>query len=227
MRQYIISNYKHDPTELVQALGSNCWTVYQQSDMAELTELAAKFPGQVVKSKHTGHNITDYLLYIINNYHQLPAELGVIKGNIFPRHLPKEVFLKRIGRKGFIPLYSEDSTWKAKKASLFRFRSFICQQAAPGFYLEKANDWYIFSRVKGKYFPSITNLYQRITGRAVSPEYLMFVPGACMIIEREKILRWPIDLYKELYHCTSYSFFPVEAYHLERLMLYLFLFEQD
>jgi hypothetical protein len=61
----------------------------------------------------------------------------------------------------------------------------------------------------------------------VLPEYLMFVPGACMIVEREKILRWPIELYQELYHCTSYSFFPVEAFHLERLMLYLFLFEQD
>lgn len=175
-------------------------------------------------TKHTGHNISDYLGYIIENYDNLPDEVAFIKGNIFPRHMEKNVFLSRIKENGFVPLYSDENTYKAQFGKRKRiFNQFIAQQIAPGIYLEIANNWYINSRKKGKYFPTLETLYFEITGRLL-PEYITMIPGACMIVPKENIIRREKGFYEKLYRSVTYDFFPVEAYHVERCMMYIFYY---
>jgi len=55
------------------------------------------------------------------------------------------------------------------------------------------------------------------------------VPGANMVIEKKKILRWKKSFFEHLYEICSYQNppnpLPVEAWHIERLMLYIFYFD--
>lgn len=224
-RIYIISNYNYDPTEVIESLDAD-YILYQQGDDSKVPDKFKKLPNYKI-AKHTGHNISDYLEYIISNYDNLPEEVGFIKGNIFPRHMQKDIFESRIKERGFVPLYSDENTYKPQFGKRKRIiKEFVAQQIAPGIYLEIANDWYISSRQRGKHYPTLDSLFYKITNRKL-PEYISFAPGACMIVEKEKILRFNLDLYKELYEAVTYNFFPVEAYHLERCMFYLFSYLRD
>lgn len=100
---------------------------------------------------------------------------------------------------------------------------YIAQQVAPGHYLEIANNWYVKHRNKGRYYPKLNDLFLELFERK-APKYVMFAPGACMIVPKENITRWPLTLYQHLYEIVTYELFPVEAFHLERVMLYLFQF---
>jgi hypothetical protein len=50
------------------------------------------------------------------------------------------------------------------------------------------------------------------------PHSLNFSPGACYIVERERILRHPVSLYVALRKILSYGLFPSEAWMVERMM---------
>lgn len=224
-RIYIVSNYNYDPTEVIESLNDD-YILCQQGDDSKVPN-AFKNQLNFKMTKHTGHNLSDYLQYIIENYDNLPDEVGFIKGNIFPRHIEKDLFLSRIKQSGFVPLYSDLATYKpqyGKRKRIFNF--FVAQQIAPGIYLEITNDWYISSRQKGKYYPTLQALFSKITNR-ILPQYIPFVPGACMIVQRKNILRYDVEFYKELYESVTYDFFPVEAYHAERCMLYLFYYLKE
>lgn len=223
-RLYIISNYDYDPSDVIESLDDQ-YILCQQGDDSKVPDKYKKSTNYV-PSIHTGHNISDYLQYIIDNYDNLPDEVGFIKGNIFPRHIEKEVFISRIKEKGFVPLYSDEKTYKRQYGRKHRvFKELVAQQIAPGFYLEIANDWYIGTRPTGKYYPTLSSLYTEITNREL-PMYLTIIPGACMVVTKEKILRWKKDFYVDLYEAVTYDFFPVEAFHVERCMPYIFNYLQ-
>lgn len=181
----------------------------------------------ITYSKRSGHNISDYLYFIIKNYPYFPKEVGLIKSNIFPRHIDLITFKKRIKNEAFVPLYFEKETFNVKKSF---FRNFIFQQIAPGICLEITNNWYIKNRAVGKYYPKLEDLYKAIVRNGVFPKYIPMVPGANMIIKSSKILDKTKSFYEDLYNSFTYqnppSPMPVEAWHLERMMLYLFYFEK-
>jgi hypothetical protein len=219
-RLWIVSNYNQDPSAVISSLTAP-YIIYNQGDRSYIP---AQFQqtGSVISSRHTGHNISDYLEFIVNNYNNLPDSLGFAKGNLFPRHITKEAFLARQPLDGFVPLYYEAATFKPKFHRLLRFR-FGSQQIAPGYYLEFTNNWYAKYRKPGKYYPRLHDLFDHFFRRE-PPRYTPFVPGACMIVPTYNIQRWPLDTYKQLYEAVSYDFFPVEAFHVERSMLYFFDF---
>lgn len=193
------------------------FVLFQQGDT---TKVPHKLRGdELCQSVHTGHNLSDYLQFIIENYQSLPEEIGFIKGNVFPRHIEESVFIERIQMKGFIPLYSDSKTYRERRSRL----RFAAQQIAPGYYLEVANDWYVSKRPRGSYFPTLRSMFERLMSQPL-PKYILFVPGACMVVPKDNILRRSVRVYKELYEAVSYDFFPVEAWHLERCLLYLFCF---
>lgn len=217
---WIISNYNQDPSVVISRLTAP-YLICNQGDLSYIPERLQQ-EGSFVLSRHTGHNISDYLEFIINNYNNLPDSLGFAKGNLFPRHITEEAFLARQLLQGFVPLYSEAITFRPKFHRLLRFR-FGSQQIAPGYYIEFTNNWYARHRAPGKYFPKLHDLFGHFFKRE-PPRYIPFVPGACMVVPAYKILRWPLDTYKYLYEAVAYDFFPVEAFHVERSMLYFFDF---
>jgi hypothetical protein len=217
-RVYVISNYDYDPSDVISSLNGN-YILYQQGDDTKVPKKIKKLDNFRI-SPHTGHNISDYLSYIIDNYDNLPKEIGFIKGSIYPRHITKELFESRINETGFIPLYSDENTYKTNIQGRI-CKKLIAQQISPGLYMEIANDWYVSSSEKGRYYPTLESLFYKITGRDL-PMYITMVPGACMVVERNKVLKWDKIFYEELYKSITYRYFPVEAYHMERCMCYIF-----
>jgi hypothetical protein len=215
---WVISNYQQDPSAVVEALCGE----YQISNQGEPDFISPEVihGGRLVDTLHSGHNLSDYLQYIIENYDRLPGRIGFVKGNLFPRHISKEIFLERKKCSGFVSLYGDEKTFSPQ----YKFHIplfYIGQQVAPGSYLEIANNWYAKQRNPGHYYPKLNDLFQAIFKRS-APKYVLFTPGACMIVPKENIIRWPLELYRHLYEVVTYKFFPVEAFHLERIMLYLF-----
>lgn len=216
---WVISNYNYNPEDVVNVIKSQSYCVYDQSDKGYLTTLDEKNISYR-RTAHTGHNISDYLLYIIENYNDLPERVGFIKGNIFPRHIEKEVFESRIKQNGFVPLYSDCKTYAPKYHRVLKWK-LISQQTSPGLYMEITNNWYKKTRKRGKRYALLSDFFKKFFGN-YPPRYITFVPGACMIVMRDRIRSNSLDMYKELYEVVTYDFFPVEAFHAERSMLYLF-----
>ena len=214
---HLISNYNYDPQTLIDLLEGD-YVIFDQSNQFYLSQnlVNSRF---YFKAKHTGHNLSDYFYYIINNFNKLPERIAFLKGNIVGRHIDKDDFIKRLQLPGCVSLYSDKKTYHPK-IQLFRF---IAQQIAPGVFLEINNNWYCKTRSKGKYHPTFNDLFQKLFSYT-PPKYIPFIPGACFIATRDKILQWDIEIYKHLYHITTYEFFPVEAYHVERMIMYLFFF---
>lgn len=216
-RFWIVSNHNADPSEVLAVL-TDPYQVFQQGCDSLLP---ADIPSEkILYTKHSGHNLSDYLGFIINNYRQLPDEVGMIKGNIFPRHIEKHLFEKKItlGGPQFFFSQRRQDFGKIKKKWGILPTGF---EVVSGQWLEHNDNWYCRKRPKGKYFRTFDDLHWRVFGRRSSP-YILFCPGACMLVPSANIRQWPIDLYLELYDAVTYSHFPVEAFHLERLMLAMF-----
>lgn len=215
----LISNYNVNPEQLIKLIKGE-YVLFDQSDLHTL-------PNKFINSKnfrkttHSGHNLSDYFKYIIESYHELPDRIAFLKGNMIGRHISEEDFIKRIKLSGSVSLYSNQKTFIPKH----QFLRFIAQQIAPGVYLEKNNNWYCKTRSKGKFYPTYNDLFQKLFSYS-PPKYIPFISGACFITTREKILQWNLEIYKHLYHVTTYDFFPVEAYHVERMIMYLFFFNK-
>ena len=79
---FVISNYQHDPTHLLDYCDQ--YIIYEQTNINEIIYDYKKL--NVIHSKHSGHNISDYFQYFIDNYENLPETIALIKGNVFPRH---------------------------------------------------------------------------------------------------------------------------------------------
>ena len=222
-RLWIVSNYNQDPSSVIARLDAP----YLICNQGDLVHVPKKYRNDSCfkQGKHSGHNISDYLEYIINNYCNLPDSLGLAKGNIFPRHISENTFIKRQALSGFVPLYSDTTTYRRQNHRVLPFQ-LVTQQVAPGYLLEISNNWYIKHRKLGKHFPRLNDLFIHFFKRD-PPRYIPFVPGGCMIVPASNIQRWPIETYQKLHEAVTYEFFPVEAFHVERSMLYFFSFPQE
>jgi hypothetical protein len=217
-RLWIVSTYNQDPSSVINRLDGR-YIICNQGDPS-FVPVIHREGACFIQSPHTGHNISDYLSYIVDNYENLPDVLGFIKGNVFPRHISEDVFVARSCLEGFVPIYSDDSAYVPHMHRFIPFK-LLAQQVAPGYYLEIANDWYVKHRKVGRYFPRLRDLFIEFFKRE-PPNYITFVPGACMQVPSSNIRRWPLDVYQRLHEAVTYDFFPVEAFHLERSMLYFF-----
>lgn len=103
---WVISNYRQDPSAVIEALCGE----YQISNQSKSDCIPPEFinDGRLVDTLHSGHNLSDYLQYIIENYDRLPCRIGFVKGNLFPRHISKEIFLERKKCSGFVSLYGDE-----------------------------------------------------------------------------------------------------------------------
>lgn len=217
-RHWIVSTYNQDPTEVLGTLDAS-YEIFNQGN-PDCVPYALRGSHQFRQTPHSGHNLSDYLQFIIENYGNFPREIGFAKGNIFPRHISRDSFLQRCQAHGFVPLFSCCRTYSPSYHRLLKWR-FIAQQITPGLYLEINNNWYCRTRQKGRFYRNFDDLFRRLFDRP-SPNYNIFVPGGCMIVPAENILRWPRDLFEHLHEITTYTYFPVEAFHLERALFYLF-----
>ena len=207
---FIISNFNTDPERYLKYCKD--YHIYDQSTDVELKENLQKKYKKISFVKNTGHNISDYFRFFIDNYDNLPEYMMLAKGNMIGRHISQEFFEKVYGNKYYTLLY--DDRKNEDKCG-------IAYQLYDGAFLEINNSWYASSKVH-RCFSSFNELLVFLFKDPIIPEWVLFSPGACYIVSREQVRKYPAAFYKNLMELVSYTYFPSEAYYVERMLHIIF-----
>ena len=134
------------------------------------------------------------------------------KGNMIGRHLTQEFFDQVYDNKYYTFLHNDRG---------YADQCGVAYQLYDGAFLEFNNSWYALTKTH-KYFTNFNDLLAFIFIHPIIPEWLLFSPGACYIISREQVKKYPKVFYENLKELVSYTYFPSEAYQVERMMHIIF-----
>ncbi|MBX4197918.1 DUF3431 domain-containing protein [Candidatus Parcubacteria bacterium] len=202
----VVSHYNNDIRWIPDL--TDTYVIYDQSEKSEYPKTIDI--SKVIRSKHTGHNISDYLTFIIDNYDALPETTIFGKGNMFPRHVRREYFERVMNNEYFTSLEDikmHNPQWP---------KGFF---SADGGFCEINNSLYL--KAPGhplKYFDSYNDFLEFCFRHPILPRYTRFAPGAMYIVPKAHILKFPKVFYENLRVIVSYVFFPGEAYIVERAL---------
>jgi hypothetical protein len=208
---FVISNYNVDPENLFRY--ANDYIVYDQSDDPLVIEKnKAKKDSRIFSYPNTGHNHIVFFKYLVDNYDNLPERVAFLKGNVIGRHVTQEFWDKNYDNSFYTFL------WQDPK---FIDKPGIAYSLGSGQLIEKNNNWFV-TKSTHRYFTGVNQLISFFYESSFFPEYNLFAPGGCYIVERERILRNPKTFYLGLIKIMDYAFFPSEVWMVERLMHYFF-----
>jgi hypothetical protein len=145
----------------------------------------------------------------------LPKRIAFLKGNIIGRHVTQEFWDQNYDNKFYTFLWSEPT---------FQDKPGIAFSLGAGQFIEKNNSWFA-SKSNHRYFTNVNQMISFFYDCEKWPEFNLFAPGGCYIVERERILRNPKSFYVGLNKIMGYSFFPSEVWIVERLMHFFFTTE--
>lgn len=207
---FIISNYNTDPEEYLKYCED--YHIYDQSPDIQIREKLRSKYSKISFVENTGHNISDYFRFFIDNYQSLPDFMMLAKGNMIGRHVSQGFFDKVYKNKYYTLLYDDRNNHD---------KCLISYQLYDGAFLEINNAWY--SKAKPyKYFETYNDLLVFVFKNPIIPKWLLFSPGACFIVPKEQVLKYPKEFYENLKYLISYIYFPSEAYHVERMLHVIF-----
>ena len=207
---FIISNYNTDPGKYLEYC--KAYHIYDQSSDIKIREqLKAKYT-KISFVENTGHNISDYFRYFIDNYAHLPAHMMLVKGNMIGRHISQGFFDRVYDNKYYTLLY--DDRGYVDKCG-------VAYQLYDGAFLEINNSWYALTKPH-KYFTNYNDLLSFVFTNPIIPRWVLFSPGACYIVSREQVMKYPSVFYENLKDLVSYTYFPSEAYQVERMLHVIF-----
>jgi hypothetical protein len=208
---FVISNFNVDPENLTKYARS--YLVYDQSDDPKVIERNhAKKDPRIISHPNTGHNHIVFFKYILDNYDNLPERVAFLKGNIIGRHLTQEFWDDNYDNSFYTFLWHDPE---------FRDKPGIAYSLGSGQLIERNNNWFV-TKSTHRYFTEVNQLISFFYESSFFPEYNLFAPGGCYIIERERIHRNPKSFYFGLIKVMDYAFFPSEVWMVERLMHYFF-----
>lgn len=218
---FLIHNYNTVPTELLEYC-QDYLIIDSSDDDKTVSELEAKG----FKFKHvenTGHNITSYFHYFIDNYDNLPEWIALLKGNIIGRHVSKEFFDRVYDNKWFTYLYQDRKMWDRYKkgGDPDSIASLLSEEG----YIELNSSWYMNQSHAYRYFYDMDDFYRFVYKDPVIPRYCSFSPGGCYIVHKSQILKNSKAFYENL--CTIMEYrkefnFPAEAFLVERMLPWIF-----
>jgi len=207
---FVISNYNTDPGKYLEYCKD--YHIYDQSPDIKIREqLKAKYT-KISFVENTGHNISDYFRYFIDNYDHLPAHMMLAKGNMIGRHISQEFFDRVYDNKYYTFLY--DDRGYADKCGV-AYQLYDCA------FLEFNNSWYVPARTH-TFFTNFNDLLTFVFKKPIIPKWLLFSPGACYIVSREQVKKYPSVFYNNLKLLVSYTYFPSEAHQVERMLHIIF-----
>lgn len=157
---FIVSNFQHDCSKLLAQLSGYDYIVYDQS--IDKTSLENIWNKHFRESVHSGHNISDYYSFFYENYGSLPELIGLIKGNIFPRHLSEGFFKSVFGLKHYTFLYEHRQQLQYPTNGLFQHNQ----------YYEYANNWYVKNHPH--WFSSLFKSYIGLFTAVITKVHLSF-----------------------------------------------------
>ncbi|MDE7478168.1 MAG: DUF3431 domain-containing protein [Lachnospiraceae bacterium] len=226
---FLIHNFNTVPTELTDMCED--YIIYDCSTDENVKRTLKEKNLKVKEVENTGHNITSYFSYFVENYDCLPEVICLLKGNMIGRHCSMEFFNEVYDNKGFTFLYDEKQYWD-KFAKFTRGgygerndvgTTFLAMENV---YVEKNNSWYVDSpNHPKKYFNDVDDLIRFIYKAPMIPHYFAFSPGACFIVRKEQILKHSKSFYLNLNKLMNYGTapnFPSEAHQIERILPIIF-----
>lgn len=207
---FVISNYNTDPERYLEYCED--YIIYDQSpDQTLRGKLKSKYE-KIACVENTGHNISDYFRFFVDHYENLPPWIMLAKGNMIGRHVSQGYFEKVYDNKRYTFLYNDE---KPKDTCGVAYHLY------EGAFLEINNSWYAFAKTH-KYFTCFNDFLRFIFKDPVIPEWVLFSPGACYIVSKEQVLKYPKAFYRNLCGLVSYTYFPTEAYMVERALHMIF-----
>lgn len=207
---FIISNYNTDPELYLNYCED--YHIYDQSPDPTIREKLKNKYDKISFVENTGHNISDYFRFFIDHYDALPQRMMLSKGNMIGRHVSQEYFDRVYDNKYYTFMY-DDRNYTDKCG--------VAYQLYDGAFLEINNSWYAQAKPH-KYFCNFNDLLVFVFKNPIIPRWLLFSPGACYIISREQVLKYPKVFYENLKELVSYTYFPSEAYQVERMLHIIF-----
>lgn len=207
---FIISNYNTDPELYTEYC--NDYLIYDQSVDPIIAQKVKEKYEKIKVVKNSGHNISDYFNFFIEYYNNLPDWMMLAKGNMIGRHISVERFNHSYQNKQYTFLYGGISAVDKRS---------VAYHLTNSQYLEVNNSWYMFDR-SSKYFDGYNELLDFIFVEPFFPKWTIFSPGACYIISKEQVLKYPKEFYENLLRLITYKYFPPEAYIVERMLHVIF-----
>ncbi len=205
----VVSNYYNDLSWVPEYTDN--YLVYDQSDVKIYPpKLNAS---KVIKSPHLGHNIRDYLTYIIDNYNNLPNRIIFATGNIFPRHVGRDYFDSIVNNGWFTPI-EDHRRFPDHWPTFFHLADGgFCEKN-----VDKSHDWTGYRVHPAKYFCNYNDLLKICFRTPVIPKYNRFAPAANYIVPKEQIRKLPKVFYENLRTFVSHSptAIPEESHIIER-----------
>lgn len=208
----LISNFNTVPRELIDSWGEDWLLLDQSTNVAVLAELTALGDARIVFTKHVGHNLLDYINYFVSNYDNLPDTMVLAKGNIVPRHIDAQAFRAAVKVGVFSPLYRDLTASEIKGTQHF---------PVPNLMFEVNNSWYA-NQSTHRYFTEFDQLMDFLFEDYSSKPFILFNPGACFILEAERVTSYSKAFWQGTSDILSYGFFPSEAWMVERALYSIF-----
>ena len=168
-------------------------------------------PKNSIKIDNYGCNIYAYLLFIINNYNNLPRRVLFTKNNIFPRHMSETIFKIRLSQNSRYFFDPENCTYRKPLAYI----------DIDGTFCEINNSWYIKNNTC-RYFGSLDLFLNHCFEFKDNPRYIRFPPGGNILVPQKDILCRPIEFYQMLVETINYKENAPESFLLERSLDLIF-----
>lgn len=211
-KHFVVSNFNTDPSYYLDKFERV--TVYDQSDDQKITKKLMDKNDSRIKfvGRTFGHNLLNYLDYIIDNYDCLSDVIVFTKGNVPGRHCNDEWFNMVLSRDNYEFIWNDDNLQEKKDV---QYRLY------PGRYIEINNSWYV-AEASHRYFLNFDDFCNFIFKDYKRSNFVLFSPGACYQVERVRIARNPKSFYQGLRRIIEYTFRPAECFMLERALNLIF-----
>jgi len=176
-----------------------------------------------IKVPNVGHNIYDYCMFFYNYYDRLPDFSCLLKGNMFLKQDNNWVAYKYITKEKFNNVinnnyYTMLNSWGWQDGV-------NCLLSKEGGYLERNQiiSYLSFNPpLKYKHFINYNDFLKFIFKDPTIPEFLHFSPGACYIVEKESILKYPKIIWLNMTKFIEHDNNPFESHLVERMLHSLF-----
>lgn len=199
--QALLVNHNYDPTWLKDYPNLEV-TLYDRSDDGVERNLTQY--GKVIRTPNMGNVDLDKLMYLIENYDNLPDVFLWGKSNLF-KFVDKDTLDDCIFKSEFAPLLKLDHKTYSDKYGV------VCKYE-DGIYQERCDSWYVHQMASR--FPSYRE-WAHYMGLP-TPPFLAFPPGGNFILTRERVHRYSVDFYQKMAGTLEYCQLPAEAHMAER-----------
>lgn len=220
LKKFIVSNHNSDCSWIKQ-YGYD-YIVFDRSDTENFIFEKEKFK----KVRNVGHNIYDYCMYFYDDYDMLPDYVCLLKGNMFYKRNNDWLAYKYITKEKFdTMIHNKFYTMLNSYTAHDNKNSFLTKE---GGYLERNDETFHMMPesyrpvLKFKYFDRFDKMYRFIFDVKNVPNFLHFSPGACYIVPKEYITKYPKYFWLNMAKFIDHDNNPFESHMIERMLHMIF-----